>query len=94
VVNERHITNKPKGKYMANGTVMSEGTNGFWFAELDETRDIVFVHISKVKDRKYLHRNDRISFDLETAPDGKLRATNIELIWAAPWQEPKPGVRQ
>jgi cold shock CspA family protein len=77
---------------MSEGTIMSDGTKGFWFAEQDETREIIFVHISQVLNRKYLHRGDRIKFEVEAGPSGKLRAANVELTWQAPL-EPNPGVR-
>lgn len=78
---------------MATGTVMSAGSKGFWWAEQDFTRDKIFIHITAVSNRKYLHLGDKIRFDIEKTDRG-LRAKNVEIVVAAPWQEPAPiGVR-
>jgi cold shock CspA family protein len=78
---------------MFTGTIMSAGSKGFWWAEQDFTRDKIFVHITSVVERKYLQCGDKIRFDIEKTEKG-LRAKNVEIIWAAPWQKPQPGVRQ
>ena len=51
-----------------SGTVISETTKGFCFAEANVTHQCVFIHISEVKGERCLHVSDRVSFELITNP--------------------------
>jgi cold shock CspA family protein len=50
------------------GTVISESTKGFCFAEADATHQCVFIHICQVKGERCLHVGDRVSFELIPNP--------------------------
>jgi cold shock CspA family protein len=77
---------------MSTATVITTGTNGFWFAEDNETRESIFVHVSQVERHKFLHVGDEIEFTLGMNPkSGKPWATDVKITYAAP--KPERGVR-
>jgi cold shock CspA family protein len=78
---------------MSIATVTTTGTNGFWFAADNETRESVFIHISQVEANKWLHLDDEIEYTIGINPkSGKPWATNVKITYAAPKRE--RGVRQ
>jgi len=67
---------------MFTGTVTTNGGRGSWFIERDHTRDSVFCHQRSVVDRKFLHVNDRVEFDLAPNPlkPGETMAVDVRII--------------
>jgi cold shock CspA family protein len=64
------------------GTIVLASNRGFWFAEVDSTHQSVFVHQRNVKQRRFLHVNDRIQFELAPSPIklGEIEAVNVEWL--------------
>jgi cold shock CspA family protein len=64
------------------GTITVESDKGFVFCEADETHQSIFIHISKVKDGRCLHRGDRVKFDITPNPSrpGQTMAVNVEYV--------------
>lgn len=67
---------------MFTGVVVSDGNRGFWFIEQDQTRDCVFVHQRNVRRNKFLHRNDRVRYNLAPNPrrPGEMEAVDVEIF--------------
>ena len=69
------------------GTILSFGAKGFGFAVCDSTTTVftnrtVFIHIKQVRDGRFLHEGDRISFDVVPSAKhpGKLDAVDVEFL--------------
>jgi uncharacterized membrane protein YsdA (DUF1294 family)/cold shock CspA family protein len=68
---------------------------GFGFIEPNEGPPQVFVHIKGYETRAERPQvNERVTFDIETTPDGKTRAVNVRLLGASsePTYTPAPGL--
>ncbi len=68
---------------MANGTVkFFNRTKGFGFIQPDDGSKDVFVHVSAVERAGLdtLNENQKVSFDIERASNGKLSAANVKAI--------------
>jgi CspA family cold shock protein len=68
---------------MANGTVKwFNPTKGFGFIEPEDGSKDVFVHISAVQKAGLsgLNENDKVSYELETAQNGRQSAGNLQLV--------------
>ncbi|HXA76911.1 MAG TPA: cold shock domain-containing protein [Candidatus Acidoferrales bacterium] len=77
---------------MSTATVTCSGTNGFWFAEDNDTRESVFIHISQIERHKYLHIGDEVEYTLGMNPkSGKEWATAVKLTYVVP--KPERGAR-
>lgn len=64
------------------GTITSDSGRGFFWCEADITHQSLFVHQSQVKNRRHLHVNDRVKFDVEPNPRrlGELQGVRVEWI--------------
>jgi len=72
-----------KGIQMTNGTVkFFNSTKGFGFIQPDDGSKDAFVHISAVERAGLsgLGEGQKVSYDLETGRDGKVSATNLQLL--------------
>ena len=68
---------------MNNGTVkFFNSTKGFGFIQPDMGGKDAFVHISAVERSGLmgLGEGQKVSYDLETGRDGKVSATNLQLL--------------
>ena len=67
---------------MFSGTIITTGGRGFWWCEQDATHTSVFVHQSRVADRRVLHLGDRIRFEIAENPErpGQTMAVNVTYI--------------
>ena len=68
---------------MTNGTVkFFNSTKGFGFIQPDDGSKDAFVHISAVERAGLsgLGEGQKVSYSLETGRDGKVSATNIQLL--------------
>ncbi|MFT6657315.1 cold-shock protein [Maritalea sp.] len=68
---------------MTNGTVkFFNSTKGFGFISPDDGGKDAFVHISAVENAGLsgLADGQKVSYELESGRDGKLSATNLELV--------------
>ena len=68
---------------MTNGTVkFFNATKGFGFIQPDDGSKDAFVHISAVERAGLsgLGEGQKVSYSLETGRDGKVSATNIQLL--------------
>ena len=68
---------------MNNGTVkFFNSTKGFGFIQPDRGGKDAFVHISAVERSGLmgLGEGQKVSYDLETGRDGKVSATNLQLL--------------
>jgi CspA family cold shock protein len=73
----------PKDFTMINGTVkFFNSTKGFGFIQPDDGSKDAFVHISAVERAGFssLGEGQKVSYDLETGRDGKVSATNLQLL--------------
>ena len=76
----RHL---PKDITMTNGTVkFFNATKGFGFIQPDDGSKDAFVHISAVERAGFsgLGEGQKVSYDLETGRDGKVSATNLQML--------------
>jgi len=72
-----------KGIQMTNGTVkFFNSTKGFGFIQPDDGSKDALVHISAVERAGLsgLGEGQKVSYDLETGRDGKVSATNLQLL--------------
>jgi cold shock CspA family protein len=67
---------------MFTGTIISAPGRGVCWCEQDATHTSTFVHISQVADRRVLHVDDRIRFDIAPNParPGQVMAVNVTWI--------------
>jgi CspA family cold shock protein len=68
---------------MTNGTVkFFNATKGFGFIQPDDGSKDAFVHISAVERAGLsgLGEGQKVSYSLETGRDGKISATNLQLL--------------
>jgi CspA family cold shock protein len=68
---------------MINGTVkFFNATKGFGFIQPDDGSKDAFIHISAVERAGFsgLGEGQKVSYDLETGRDGKVSATNLQLL--------------
>lgn len=68
---------------MINGTVkFFNTTKGFGFIQPDTGSKDAFVHISALERSGIatLNEGQKVSYDLETGRDGKVSATNLQLL--------------
>ena len=68
---------------MTTGTVkFFNSTKGFGFIRPEDGSKDVFVHISAVQlaGLSGLGENQKVSFDLERGPDGRVSATNLKAL--------------
>lgn len=68
---------------------------GFGFIEPNEGPPQIFVHVKGYEARSERPQlNERVTFDVETTPDGKTRAVNVRLLGAPaePAYTPAPGL--
>ena len=68
---------------MANGTVkFFNRTKGFGFIQPDDGSKDVFVHVSAVERAGLdtLSENQKVSFDVERANNGKVAAANLKAM--------------
>lgn len=68
---------------MPTGTVkFFNASKGFGFIKPDDASKDVFVHISAVERAGLgtLSENQKISFDVEQAPNGKSSAVNLKVL--------------
>jgi CspA family cold shock protein len=73
----------PKDVTMTNGTVkFFNSTKGFGFIQPDDGSKDAFVHISAVERAGLsgLGEGQKVSYDLESGRDGKISATNLQLL--------------
>ena len=66
---------------MTTGTVKwFNSTKGFGFIQPDDGSTDAFVHISAVErsGMSTLNQDQRVQYELETARDGRLSATNLQ----------------
>jgi cold shock protein len=67
---------------MASGTVTRFSTQkGYGFIRPDDDSQDVFVHISAVQQTglRTLTEGQKLSYDLQTKPDGKAAAVNLRI---------------
>lgn len=65
------------------GTVRFVGPDGSWaFISRDDRQPKVFLHISEVNKTGFheIEKGQRWAFDVAEDPDGRMMATNLELI--------------
>jgi CspA family cold shock protein len=68
---------------MPTGTVkFFNATKGFGFIKPDDGTKDVFVHVSAVERAGLgtLSENQKVSFDIERAPNGKTSAVNLKAV--------------
>jgi CspA family cold shock protein len=68
---------------MINGTVkFFNSTKGFGFIQPDDGKKDAFVHVSALERAgiSSLVEGQKVSYDLETGRDGKVSATNLQLL--------------
>jgi cold shock CspA family protein len=67
---------------MAQGTIRSESTKGYWFVEDNESNRSFFVHHSQVADERFLHVGDIVAFDIVPNPvrPGQQYAGNVKYV--------------
>ncbi|MDP1732426.1 MAG: cold-shock protein [Devosia sp.] len=68
---------------MTNGTVkFFNSTKGFGFIQPDDGKKDAFVHVSALERAgiSSLVEGQKVSYDLETGRDGKVSATNLQLL--------------
>jgi len=68
---------------MTNGTVkFFNTTKGFGFIQPDDGKKDAFVHVSALERAgiSTLVEGQKVSYDLETGRDGKVSATNLQLL--------------
>jgi CspA family cold shock protein len=68
---------------MINGTVkFFNATKGFGFIQPDDGSKDAFVHISAVESagRSGLADGQKVTYEVETGRDGRLSATNLQII--------------
>lgn len=68
---------------MANGTVkFFNKTKGFGFIAPEDGSKDVFVHVSAVESAGLdtLNENQKVSFDVEKASNGKVAAANLRVL--------------
>jgi hypothetical protein len=67
---------------MLRGTVVSDLGKGCWFIEQDLTRDCIFVHQRYVVGRKFLHLQDRVTFQIipNTMKPGEVMAGDVQIV--------------
>ena len=68
---------------MTNGTVkFFNSAKGFGFIQPDTGSKDAFVHISALERSGIATRSEgqKVSYDLETGRDGKVSATNLQLL--------------
>ena len=68
---------------MINGTVkFFNTTKGFGFIQPDDGKKDAFVHISALERAgiSTLVEGQKVSYDLETGRDGKVSATNLQVL--------------
>lgn len=68
---------------MTNGTVkFFNSTKGFGFIQPDDGKKDAFVHISALERSgiSSLVEGQKVSYDLETGRDGKVSATNLQVL--------------
>jgi len=82
-----HLDHDParhmKGYAMTNGTVkFFNATKGFGFIQPDDGSKDAFVHISAVERAGLtgLGEGQKVTYDLESGRDGKISATNLQLV--------------
>lgn len=66
---------------MHTGTITYSSGKGWFFAESDDGRNI-FVHQSTVEGHRFLHVDDRISFEIIENPNrpGRLLAQSVKYL--------------
>jgi len=72
-----------KDSTMINGTVkFFNSTKGFGFIQPDDGSKDAFVHVSAVEQAGLsgLAEGQKVSYDLENGRDGKVSATNLQLL--------------
>jgi CspA family cold shock protein len=68
---------------MTNGTVkFFNSTKGFGFIQPDDGKKDAFVHVSALERAgiSTLVEGQKVSYDLETGRDGKVSATNLQVL--------------
>lgn len=67
---------------MFTGTVVECLGRGCYLIEQDETRNCVFAHQRNVYRRKFLHRDDRVRFNISPSlrKTGDFEATEVQVI--------------
>ncbi|MHB1103273.1 MAG: cold-shock protein [Devosia sp.] len=68
---------------MTNGTVkFFNTTKGFGFIQPDDGKKDAFVHVSALERAgiSTLVEGQKVSYDLETGRDGKISATNLQVL--------------
>lgn len=68
---------------MTNGTVkFYNATKGFGFIQPEDGSKDAFVHVSAIERAGFsgLAEGQKVSYDLETGRDGKVSATNLQLL--------------
>jgi CspA family cold shock protein len=68
---------------MTNGTVkFFNTTKGFGFIQPDDGKKDAFVHVSALERAgiSTLVEGQKVSYDLETGRDGKVSATNLQVL--------------
>lgn len=68
---------------MTNGTVkFFNTTKGFGFIQPDDGKKDAFVHVSALERAgiSSLVEGQKVSYDLETGRDGKVSATNLQVL--------------
>ena len=67
---------------MSQGTILTKTNRGCSWAEVDDTHECVFVHITSTAHNRILYPDDRVEFDIVENPlkPGKRMAIHVQWI--------------
>ena len=71
--------------------VATSEEKGFFFAEVDDTHESIFIHIRNVERRRYLKPGDRIDFDVVPNPRKSGEVEGINVKWLGNIRQNRTG---